>query len=67
MTLEGLSWIVIANGLVQLAGLVVIIAIGVRGHRELVRLSRGIAGLVYQESEKTRARLDELLGPASRR
>ena len=67
MTLEGLSWIVIANGLVQLAGLVVILVVGVRGHQELVRLSRAIAGLVYQESEKTRARLDELLGPASRR
>ena len=63
----GLSWIVIANGVVQLTGLIVILVIGVRGHRELVRLSRGIAGLVYQESEKTRALLDELLGPASRR
>ncbi|MGH7334278.1 MAG: hypothetical protein ACREKS_16345 [Candidatus Rokuibacteriota bacterium] len=63
MTLEGLSWIVIANGLVQLAGLVMMI----RNHREIVRMTRGLAGLVYQESEKTRARLDELLGPASRR
>jgi hypothetical protein len=63
MTLEGLSWIVIANGLVQLAGLILMI----RNHREIVRMTRGLAGLVYQESEKTRARLDELLGPASRR
>jgi hypothetical protein len=63
MTFEGLSWIVIANGLVQLAGLILMI----RNHREIVRMTRGLAGLVYQESEKTRARLDELLGPASRR
>ncbi len=62
MTLEGLTWIVVMNGLVQLAGLVVMI----RNHREIVRMSRGVAGLVYQESEKTRARLDELLGPGSR-
>jgi hypothetical protein len=63
MTLEGLSWIVIANGLVQLAGLILMI----RNHREIVRMTRGLAVLVYQESEKTRTRLDELLGPASRR
>jgi hypothetical protein len=63
MTLEGLSWIVITNGLVQLAGLILMI----RNHREIVRMTRGLACLVYQESEKTRARLDELLGPASRR
>ena len=63
MTLEGLSWIVIANGLVQLAGLILMI----RNHREIVRMTRGLAGLVYQESEKTRARLDEFLCPASRR
>jgi hypothetical protein len=67
MMLEGLSWIVIANGLVQLAGLIIMLMIMVRNHREIVRMTRGLAGLVYQESEKTRARLDELLGPASRR
>ena len=69
MTLEGLSWIVIVNGLVQLAGLVAIIVMAVqahREHREIMRLSRGVAGLVYQESERTRARLDELFGSGSR-
>jgi len=66
VTLDGLSWIVIANGLVQLAGLVVIVVLGVRGHRELVRMVRSVAGLVYQESEKTRARLDEVFGRGSR-
>jgi hypothetical protein len=67
MTLEGLSWIVITNGLVQLAGLILGLILMIRNHREIVRMTRGLAGLVYQESEKTRARLDELLGPASRR
>ncbi|HEV8437571.1 MAG TPA: hypothetical protein VGT40_05715 [Methylomirabilota bacterium] len=65
MTHEAL-WIVVINGLVQLAGLVVIITLGVKGHRELTRMTRGVAGLVYQESEKTRARLDELFGRSSR-
>jgi hypothetical protein len=62
MTLEGLTWIVLVNGLVQLAGFMVM----VRNHREIVRMTRSVAGLTYQESEKTRARLDELLGPDSR-
>jgi hypothetical protein len=66
VTHEELSWIVIANSVVQLAGLVVIIALAIRGFRESARLSRAIAGLLSQESEKTRARLDELLGPQSR-
>ena len=60
MTLDGLSWIVIVNGLAQLSGLVIL----VRGQREIVRISRAVAALVYQESEKTRARIDEALaGP----
>jgi hypothetical protein len=69
MLLENLTWIVIANGLVQLAGLIVIVRyhiVSLREHREIVRLIRGTAGLVYQESEGTRARLDELFGPGSR-
>ena len=59
MTLQDLSWVVIVNGLVQLGGLVVILVIGIRHYRELVRLDRAIAGLVYQESETTRAYLDQ--------
>ena len=66
MTLEGLAWIVIVNGLVQLAGLIVMLVMMIRGHREIVRMTGGVAGLVYQESEKTRTRLDELLGHHSR-
>ena len=66
VTLEDLSWIVIANGLVQLSGLVLMIVITIRGQREIVRMTRAVAGLVYQESERTRARLDELFGPSAR-
>lgn len=60
MTLDNLSWIVIVNGLVQLSGLLLLGIILVRDYREMVRISRAVAGLVYQESEKTRARIDEL-------
>ncbi len=53
MTLESLKWIVVVNGLVQLAGLLVIVTVSVRNHREIVRMMRGVAGLVYQESDDT--------------
>lgn len=53
---------VFVNGLVQLTGLLVLGIVLVRGHREVVRMSRALAGLVYQESDKTRARIDEVLG-----
>ena len=66
VTLEDPSWIVIANGLVQLSGLVLMIVITIRGQREIVRMTRAVAGLVYQENEKIRARLDELFGSGSR-
>ena len=63
MTLEGLSWIVIAAGLVA----IIVLAVQAhREHREIMRLSRGVAGHVYQENEKIRARLDELFGSGSR-
>jgi hypothetical protein len=58
MTLAGVSWIVVVNGLIQLSWLVVII----RYERQFARMTRAVAGLVYQESDKTRARLDELSG-----
>jgi hypothetical protein len=66
MTLKNLGWIVIANGLVQLAGLLLLGVFLVRGHREVVRMTRAVAGLVYQESERTRARIDEVLRHPSR-
>ncbi len=52
-------------------GALMAIAIGVpivgffflgRMTREVARIGRAVAGLVYQEEEKTRTRLDELLG-----
>ena len=62
MTLDGLTWIVVANGLIQLSGLVLMITLMIKGHREMTRMTRAVAGLVYQESDKTRTRLDELFG-----
>lgn len=60
MTLEGLTWIVVVNGVVQLAGLVILGVYLHRGHREILRMTRAVAGLVYQEEEKTRTRLEDL-------
>ncbi|MBI4611911.1 MAG: hypothetical protein HY726_23210 [Candidatus Rokubacteria bacterium] len=64
MTLDGLTWIVVVNGLVQLAGLITLVILAVRGLRaagEISRMTRAVAGLVIQEEEKTRALLKELL------
>lgn len=61
MTLEGLTWIVVVNGLVQIAGLVLLGVFLIRSQRELVRLVRAVAGLVYQEEQKTRILLKDLL------
>jgi len=57
MTLEGLAWIVVVNGVVQLAGVVILILV----QREIVRRVRPLAGFIYQEEQKTRALLNELL------
>jgi len=68
MTFEGLTWIVVVNGAVQLAGLVLLGVFLIRGQSEIVRglqeitrMTRAMAGLVYQEEEKTRALLQDLL------
>lgn len=61
MTLEGLTWIVVVNGLAQLAGLVLLGVFLVRGQQEIARMTRAVAGLVYQEEEKTRAVIKDLL------
>ena len=69
ISLHDVSMVVIVNGVIQLTGLVVIIALTIkgfrdmrrgheelaRGHAELKRLDIVIGGLVYQEDEKTRA------------
>jgi hypothetical protein len=62
VTVEGLAWIVLANGVLQIAGLALLGLVVVRSRRDLDRLIRAVAGLVYQESEKTRARIDEVFG-----
>ena len=61
MTFEGLTWIVVVNGAVQLAGLVFLGVFLSRGLQEITRMTRAMAGLVYQEEEKTRALLQDLL------
>ena len=66
MTHEGISWLVILGSSIQLTGLAVILAIGFRWYRELVRLGRVTGAFINQESEKTRARMDELFGPHTR-
>ena len=57
MTLEGLGWIVVVNGVVQLVGLILLVL----GQRDIARMTRAVAGLVYQEEEKTRTLLSELV------
>jgi len=61
MTLEGLTWIVVLNGVVQLAGLVLLGVFLVRGQQEIARMTRAVAGLVYQEEEKTRTVIRDLV------
>ena len=43
MMLESLTWIVVVNGLVQLASLIVIVIATVRNHREIVRMMRTVS------------------------
>lgn len=66
MTHEDLPWLIILNGAIQLTGLAVILTIGFRWYRELVRLGRVTGAMIAQESEKMRARLDQIFGPHSR-
>jgi hypothetical protein len=64
MSLADLGWIVIVNGLVQLAGLLVLVILAVKGLRavsDISRMVRAVAGLVVQEEEKTRGLVQELL------
>jgi hypothetical protein len=61
VSIYDLSGIVVIHAVIQLSGLVVLISLGIRGHRQLTRLGRATAAMVYQESEKTRARVDEVL------
>lgn len=57
MTLDGLTWLVVVTGLVQLIGIILLIF----GRREILRTLRAVAGLVYQEEQKTRILLNDLL------
>ena len=66
MTLEGVTWIVVINGLVQLAGLVILGVVLIRGQRDIARMTRAVVGLVYQEEEKTRALFTGLVSKTPR-
>ena len=57
MTPEGITWLVVATGFVQFVGVIVLIV----GQREILRTLRAVAGLVYQEEQKTRILLNDLL------
>jgi hypothetical protein len=64
MSLADLGWMVFVNGLAQLAGLLVLVLLAVRGLRamaDLSRMVRAVAGLVIQEEERTRGLIQELL------
>lgn len=69
MTHEGLAALFVVGAVVHLAvlgfAIWAVIDVG-RMTREVVRMTRAVAGLVYQEEEKTRARLDELFGRGAR-
>lgn len=56
MTLEWLIWIAVINGAVQLVGFAILIL----GQRELMRMVRAVAGLVYQEEQKTQILVRDL-------
>lgn len=56
MALEGVTWIVVGNGLAQLAGLTLIVWMG----RDLHRMPRVFEDLIYQQEGKTLQELEEL-------
>ena len=65
LSLYDVSMIVMVNGAIQFTGLVAIIALTIRGfremrrgHEELIRLSRTTGALIFQEDEKIRALVD---------
>ena len=57
MTLESLTWLVAVSGSVQLVSVILLIL----GRRKILRTLRAVAGLVYQEEQKTRILINDLL------
>ena len=53
-----LALIAVVGFTFQITGLMVMIVIARHSHRESQRMTRSVAGLVYQESEKIRALFD---------
>lgn len=54
MTLE--SWIVVGNGLAQLAGVALLVWMG----RDVRRMTRALEDLIYKKEAKTLQELEEL-------
>jgi hypothetical protein len=58
MTIEGLTWIVAANGAIQLLGFAALIL----RQRRIMRMITAVAAFVHQEEQKTRILLKDLQG-----
>jgi hypothetical protein len=59
VTLDGLAVIIVSGFVLQISGLIVL----ARELREVARIGRAVAGLVYQEEEKTRDLIRGVGGP----
>ncbi len=64
MTLDGLSLVIVSGFVLQIAGLIFLGVFLAREVREVARIGRAVAGLVYQEEEKTRDLIRGVGGPA---
>ncbi|MGH7392762.1 MAG: hypothetical protein ACREM3_25400 [Candidatus Rokuibacteriota bacterium] len=63
MTLDGLTIIVVLGFAWQIGGLMFLGVYLARETREIARIGRAVAAMVYQEEEKTRALIREISGP----
>ena len=61
VSIYDLSMIVVIHAVIQLLGLVALVVLFIRGWRQMTRIGRATAALIYQENDKTRARVDEVL------
>lgn len=66
MTLDGLSVVIVSGFVLQIAGLIFLGVFLAREVREVARIGRAVAGLVYQEEERTRDLILGVGGPPRR-
>ncbi len=62
MTHEALAVLIAVAAVISLA----LLGFAIWAVRDVARMTRAVAGLVYQEEEKTRTRLDELFARGPR-